>query len=124
MKLLLVEDDKEAAAYLKRVLSEAGHMIDYAATGREGQMLAAAEAYDVIVLDRMFPWPRAELAAQPIAMPLLAPTADNPQSVRSRVLDRHRQGVPVQEGVGPTIGAPTAPRSGCSDRPHGLVVGH
>ena len=55
MKLLLVEDDKEAAAYLKRALSEAGHMVDYAATGREGLMLAAGEAYDVIVLDRMLP---------------------------------------------------------------------
>jgi two-component system OmpR family response regulator len=55
MKLLLVEDDKEAAAYLKRALSEAGHTVDYAATGREGLMLAAAETYDVIVLDRMLP---------------------------------------------------------------------
>jgi two-component system OmpR family response regulator len=55
MKLLLVEDDKEAAAYLKRALSEAGHTLDYAATGREGLMLAVGEAYDVIVLDRMLP---------------------------------------------------------------------
>lgn len=55
MKLLVVEDDREAAAYLKRALSEAGHMVDYAATGREGLMLAAGESYDVIVLDRMLP---------------------------------------------------------------------
>lgn len=55
MKLLLVEDDKEAAAYLKRALSEAGHTLDYAATGREGLMLAVGETYDVIVLDRMLP---------------------------------------------------------------------
>lgn len=55
MKLLLVEDDKEVAAYLRRALSEAGHTIDYAGSGREGLMLAAGEAYDVIVLDRMVP---------------------------------------------------------------------
>lgn len=55
MKLLLVEDDKEAAGYLKRALSEAGHAVDYAAAGRDGLMLAAGETYDVIILDRMLP---------------------------------------------------------------------
>lgn len=35
MKLLLVEDDKEGAAYLKRALAEAGHTVDCAAAGRE-----------------------------------------------------------------------------------------
>ena len=55
MKILLVEDDKEAAAYLRRALSEAGHTMDHAAAGREGLMLAAGEPYDVIVLDRMLP---------------------------------------------------------------------
>ena len=55
MKLLIVEDDKEAVAYLKRALSEAGHTVDSAATGRDGLMLAAGETYDVIVLDRMLP---------------------------------------------------------------------
>ena len=55
MKLLIVEDDKEAAGYLKRALSEAGHAVDYAAAGRDGLMLAVGEAYDVIVLDRMLP---------------------------------------------------------------------
>lgn len=55
MKILLVEDDKEAAAYLRRALAEAGHTMDHAANGREGLMLAAGEPYDVIVLDRMLP---------------------------------------------------------------------
>jgi two-component system OmpR family response regulator len=55
MKLLIVEDDKEAAAYLKRALSEVGHTVDFAAAGREGLMLAAGETYDVIILDRMLP---------------------------------------------------------------------
>src|ERR1700743_3035984 len=55
MKLLLVEDDREAAGYLKRALSEAGHAVDHAAAGRDGLMLAAGETYDVIILDRMLP---------------------------------------------------------------------
>jgi two-component system OmpR family response regulator len=55
MKLLLVEDDIEAAAYLKRALSEAGHTVDVANSGRDGLMLAAGEPYDVIVLDRLLP---------------------------------------------------------------------
>jgi two-component system OmpR family response regulator len=55
MKLLIVEDDKEAAAYLKRALSEVGHTVDVASTGRSGLMLAAGESYDVIILDRMLP---------------------------------------------------------------------
>ncbi|MEP6966773.1 MAG: response regulator transcription factor [Pseudomonadota bacterium] len=55
MKLLLVEDDRETAAWLMRALAEAGHVADHAADGRDGLMLAAAEPYDVIVLDRMLP---------------------------------------------------------------------
>ena len=55
MKLLIVEDDKEGAAYLKRALSEAGHTADHASSGRDGLLLAAGEPYDVIVLDRMLP---------------------------------------------------------------------
>ena len=55
MKLLLVEDDAETAAYLKRALTEAGHAVDHAASGRDGLLLAAGETYDVMVLDRMLP---------------------------------------------------------------------
>ncbi|HEY3950346.1 response regulator transcription factor [Phenylobacterium sp.] len=55
MKLLIVEDDREAAGYLKRALSEAGHAVDFATNGRDGLLLAAGEPYDVIVLDRMLP---------------------------------------------------------------------
>ena len=55
MKLLLVEDDRETAAYLKRALAEAGHAVDHASDGRDGLLLAAGETYDVMVLDRMLP---------------------------------------------------------------------
>ncbi|MHB8530046.1 MAG: winged helix-turn-helix domain-containing protein [Caulobacteraceae bacterium] len=55
MKLLLVEDDAETAAYLKRALCEAGHTVDVANAGRDGLLLAAGEPYEVIILDRMLP---------------------------------------------------------------------
>jgi two-component system OmpR family response regulator len=55
MKLLLVEDDAEAADYLKQALIEAGHTVDHAASGREGLFQAAGDPYDVIILDRMLP---------------------------------------------------------------------
>jgi two-component system, OmpR family, response regulator len=55
MKLLVVEDDRETAAYLKRALAEAGHAVDQAHDGRDGLLLAVGETYDVVVLDRMLP---------------------------------------------------------------------
>ena len=55
MKLLIVEDDGEAAGYLQRGLLEAGHGADLAPNGRDGLTLAADGVYDVIVLDRMLP---------------------------------------------------------------------
>ena len=55
MKLLLVEDDPEASAYIAKGLAEAGHVVDRAVNGRDGLMLAVGETYDVIVLDRMLP---------------------------------------------------------------------
>ena len=55
MKILLVEDDVEAADYLKRALAEAGHMVDHAASGRDGLFLTAGSDFDVIILDRLLP---------------------------------------------------------------------
>ncbi len=55
MKILLVEDDVEAADYLKRGLAEAGHMVDHAASGRDGLFLTSGSTYDVIILDRLLP---------------------------------------------------------------------
>jgi two-component system OmpR family response regulator len=55
MKILLVEDDVETAAYLKKALTEAGHSVDHTASGREGLLMAAADPYDVMILDRMLP---------------------------------------------------------------------
>jgi len=55
MKILVIEDDAETAAYIANGLKEHGHTIDLAATGRDGLFLAAGESYDVMVVDRMLP---------------------------------------------------------------------
>lgn len=55
MKLLLVEDNERVAQFVKKGLTESGHTVDHAATGREGIFLAASEPYDAIIMDRMLP---------------------------------------------------------------------
>jgi two-component system OmpR family response regulator len=55
MKVLLVEDNERVSSFVRKGLSEAGHTIDHADNGRDGMFLAAGEAYDAIVMDRMLP---------------------------------------------------------------------
>lgn len=55
MRLLIVEDDKDAAGYMEKGLRESGHAVDIAHTGREGLLMAAGGDYDVLVVDRMLP---------------------------------------------------------------------
>ncbi len=55
MRLLIVEDDAEAAAYLVKAFREAGHVADHAADGLQGYALAEGGGYDVLVVDRMLP---------------------------------------------------------------------
>ena len=55
MRLLLVEDDRDAAEYLRKAFKEAGHVADLAADGEEGLALALDGKYDVMIVDRMLP---------------------------------------------------------------------
>ena len=55
MKILLVEDDSETAAYVANGLKEHGHVVDVARGGREGLFLATEAHHDVAVVDRMLP---------------------------------------------------------------------
>jgi len=55
MKLLVVEDDRETAAYLVKGLGEKGYTVDQSGDGREGLFLASSGSYDAIILDRMLP---------------------------------------------------------------------
>ena len=55
MRVLIVEDDLEAATAMVRGLSEAGHNPTHAADGAEGLIEAQKGGYDVYVVDRMMP---------------------------------------------------------------------
>lgn len=55
MKILLIEDDREAAAYLIQALDEAGHVAHHAADGETGFAMASGMDYDVLIIDRMLP---------------------------------------------------------------------
>lgn len=55
MKILVIEDDREAADYLKKAFSEAGHTAHVAGDGETGFALADSGDYDVMVVDRMMP---------------------------------------------------------------------
>ncbi len=55
MKLLLIEDDKEAVQYLLKGLREQGYVVDHCESGKEGLFMAASEQYDAMIVDRMVP---------------------------------------------------------------------
>ena len=55
MRVLLIEDDRQMADYLRKALGEVGAVTDYAADGKEGLLLAASGDYDALILDRMLP---------------------------------------------------------------------
>ena len=55
MRILVIEDDREALAYLVKALRESGHTADQAADGLDGYALARDGDYDVLIVDRMLP---------------------------------------------------------------------
>jgi two-component system OmpR family response regulator len=55
MRLLLIEDDRNAADYLVKAFREVGHVADHAGDGEDGLAMALDGQYDVLVVDRMLP---------------------------------------------------------------------
>ena len=55
MRVLIMEDDKQVAAFMSRGLKEAGHVCDCAHDGEDGLEMARNSQYDVLVVDRMMP---------------------------------------------------------------------
>lgn len=55
MRLLVIEDDADTAAYLVKGLRESGHIVDHAANGKDGLFMAASEPFDALIVDRMLP---------------------------------------------------------------------
>jgi len=55
MRILLVEDERKVASFIKRGLKEKGYAVDVSYDGEEGLFMAESNPYDLIVLDVMLP---------------------------------------------------------------------
>ncbi len=55
MKILIIEDDRETAAYVMQGLAQAGHVVDHVADGRDALAMSLEGQYDALIVDRMLP---------------------------------------------------------------------
>ncbi len=55
MRILVIEDEKKVGNFIRQALEEEHHAVDLAFDGEEGQDLAEAYEYDLIILDLMLP---------------------------------------------------------------------
>jgi len=55
MRLLLIEDDPNIAAFIAKGLKEAGFVVEHTDNGKSGLQMALDASYDVAVIDIMLP---------------------------------------------------------------------
>ena len=56
MRILVVEDEKKVASFIKKGLEEEYFSVDTAVNGKEGLEYASSESYDLVILDIMIPY--------------------------------------------------------------------
>jgi len=82
MKILLVEDEKKVASFIKKGLTEEYYSVDVAYDGRDGLKLAFDEEYDLMIFDVLLPYKDGiallkEVRANAIKTPVLILTAQS-----------------------------------------------
>ena len=92
MKILVVEDEKKVAGFIKRGLEEDRFNVELAHDGEQGMELAAAGRFDLIILDILMPKKDGltmleELRAKQVATPVLMITAKGSVEDKVRGLD-------------------------------------
>jgi two-component system, OmpR family, copper resistance phosphate regulon response regulator CusR len=92
LKILVIEDDAKAAAYLKKGLGEHGFVVDTACDGEDGLHLATTERFDLVIVDVMLPrrsgWSVLErIRAANAQLPVLFVTARDAVEDRVRGLE-------------------------------------
>ena len=92
MRILVVEDERKLAGFIKRALREDGHAVDLSHDGEEGAALALREEYDAIVLDLRLPRRDGidvlrELRRRKKSTPVLVLTARDSTAEKVRGLD-------------------------------------
>jgi two-component system OmpR family response regulator len=55
LRILLVEDDRETAAHVSSGLRQAGYEVRHCDDGQDGLTAARADAFDLLIVDRMLP---------------------------------------------------------------------
>jgi two-component system OmpR family response regulator len=55
VRILIIEDDKDVASFIRNGLVQAGCNVDHVANGKDGLLLATTERYDALIVDRMLP---------------------------------------------------------------------
>jgi len=55
MRILVVEDEKKVAGFVKKGLEEGGYAVDVAHDGEEGLFMALDRVHDLIILDISLP---------------------------------------------------------------------
>lgn len=55
MRVLVIEDDREHADFIEKVLGEAGHQVETVDDGAGGLVMARESVFDALVVDRMLP---------------------------------------------------------------------
>ena len=89
MRILVVEDEKKVASFIKKGLEEDYYSVDIALDGREGARFALSEEYDLIILDIMLPFKDGisilkDIRTEKISTPVLMLTAKD--NVSDKVL--------------------------------------
>jgi heavy metal response regulator len=92
MKILVVEDEKKVAAFIKKGLEEDDFSVELAYDGERGGELAAQRVFDLIILDILMPKKDGlamleELRAKRISTPVLMITAKGSVEDKVRGLD-------------------------------------
>lgn len=92
MRILVVEDEKKVASFIKKGLEEEFFTVDVAYNGKEGLELASTEEYDLIILDIMIPFIDGitltkELRRRKIITPILLLTVKDSVSDKVEGLD-------------------------------------
>jgi len=55
LRVLVIEDDKDVASFIRKGLVQEGCNVDLADNGKDGLLLATTESYDALIVDRMLP---------------------------------------------------------------------
>lgn len=92
MRILLAEDEKKVAGFIRKALREAGFVVDMVHRGDEALRLIRENSYDVLVFDIMLPGRDGlsllrQLRSERIQTPVLLVTARSDPSERIEGLD-------------------------------------